>query len=70
MCVRFGSRAIIFCTAVLSPPWAQESKQQKPETGKRPTTRLFCHCGLNIYDSASQRAGKCMIAYYVIVIKL
>ncbi|PKU37137.1 hypothetical protein llap_12561 [Limosa lapponica baueri] len=43
---------------MLPSPWARESEQQKPETQKRPTARLLCHCSLNIYDSASQHASR------------
>lgn len=45
-------------------------REQAAKSQKRAATRLVCHCSLNIYGSVSQRASKCVIAYYVKVIKL
>lgn len=71
MCIQFGSCvALLFsaqqCFLHCGPKRASSKKQKQ----KRPTACLLCHCSLNIYDSASQHASKCMIAYYVIVIKV
>lgn len=44
-------------------------REQAAEDQEWAATQLLCHCSLNIYDSASQHASKCVIAYYVKVIK-